>query len=154
MLQYVYAGSYTATLTNGNSNTQIIPSQNQIKYNCVRLEGLTCLALIDSASVVPNAFIFLQIPELNPLCLDMMNGFNTPIVGGVAPLGVPYTNIAINNSLTPFKMVKNPNVFDTLRGQLTFNLIGSDGTQLSPPVGNPVTVTVSFWQVTIPTSTT
>ena len=151
MLQYVYAGSYTATLTYGNPNTQIIPSQSQIKFNCVRLEALACNNTIDNGINNP---IFLQIPELNPLCLDLINGVYTPIIGGVVNVTGPYWNFGTTDSLTPFKMVKNPNFFDTLRGQISFNLINSQGQQITPPDGNPVTVTVSFWQVTTVTSTT
>lgn len=137
----VYKGrvvhSWTVGSPNVWSNTFILPSQQQLRFNKVQL---ACLSISNNGSpvVVNPAPLFVQVQEIAPLAVTLFEGFRKGnIVGGVDTHNQFY-NFTSNEPMAKGVMVKDPGQEDTIRGSLTFSILGANGL---PPISTVTSTT-------------
>lgn len=148
----VYKGSISWSWndTSATSSTSVGPN-TFLRFNAVKLEAVSCFDLTTGfpSNPLPSP-LFVSIDEISPIAFEFVTGKQIKPIGGAQWGGGGY--LIINESLSPLKMTTSG--LDFLRGQLTFTIYGADGLPIVTPAATYKAVTVSFWEVCTPTSST
>lgn len=148
----VYKGSFTWSWNdNSPSSTAAIGANTYIRFNAVKLEALSCFDLTTGFPTNPlPSPLFVVVNEISPISFEYVKGTNLKPIGGVQWGGGAY--LSVTDNLCPMKMTSDR--LDMLRGQLTFTIYGADGIPILTTGPSYKAVTISFWEVKCPVSST